>query len=253
MVLIKKIINKIFYLLGFELKKRKSFHDSIELIKRIEKVNPIIFDVGANEGQSIKEYLNIFNNPEIHSFEPLYEESKVLKIKYGNWKNIHINCFALGSRTTEKKLNVSGHSRTSSFLNFTPDSEFLKVRSEQLGIDAHKYVVSTQKVMVNTIDRYCKSNKINHIDLLKIDTQGYELEVLKGAREFLENQKINIIKVEIMFDNVYEKFFTFSDYENLINPEKYRFVKIDIRDGNIFNKSYAGDLYFFNKKYFKLK
>lgn len=61
MVLIKKIINKIFYLLGFELKKRKSFHDSIELIKRIEKVNPIIFDVGANEGQSIKEYLNIFN------------------------------------------------------------------------------------------------------------------------------------------------------------------------------------------------
>ena len=54
--------------------------------------------------------------------------------------------------------------------------------------------------------------------MLKIDTQGYEDKVLIGCQETLKKNKIKAIIVEIMFDNVYEKYFSFSDIEKYINP-----------------------------------
>ena len=60
------------------------------------------------------------------------------------------------------------------------------------------------------------NKKINKIDVLKIDTQGYEDKVLKGSILNLRRNNIKAIVTEIMFDNVYEKYFSFSDIEKYI-------------------------------------
>jgi FkbM family methyltransferase len=61
------------------------------------------------------------------------------------------------------------------------------------------------KIDVNTVDNYVKQNNINHIDYLKIDTQGYEEEVLKGSIETLKSGIVKYIEVEIILSNYYEK------------------------------------------------
>ena len=69
----KKLLKKIFNLFGYKVSKNNSkdnfrFEDLTKIL--ISKDNPLVFDVGANKGQSITKYKNLFNNPEIHSFEP---------------------------------------------------------------------------------------------------------------------------------------------------------------------------------------
>ena len=90
--MIKKIIKKIFYILGYHFSsidkkyKKLSFNDIHKAI--IDKDNPIIFDVGANKGQSIRRFKNIFPKSTIHAFEPIKEEFVKLQEEFKNDKSI---------------------------------------------------------------------------------------------------------------------------------------------------------------------
>ena len=53
------------------------------------------------------------------------------------------------------------------------------------------------KIKLDTLDNYCKDNKIVHIHALKIDVEGFELDVLKGARNMLKNKAIDFIQFEL--------------------------------------------------------
>ena len=77
-----------------------------------------------------------------------------------------------------------------------------------------------------TIDSYVKANDIKRIDLLKIDTQGYEKECLLGAKNSLKLGIIKMLKLEIMFSNYYSKNSSFFEIENIINPLGYRLLNI---------------------------
>ena len=80
--MIKKAIKKIVRSFGYDIKKiNKKFYDvSFEdILKNNLSNDPIIFDIGANKGQSIEKYLKIFKNPQIHSFEPIKSEIDILK------------------------------------------------------------------------------------------------------------------------------------------------------------------------------
>jgi hypothetical protein len=56
-----------------------------------------------------------------------------------------------------------------------------------------------ETVQIDTIDLYCSRNEIRKIDLLKIDTEGFEIEVLKGAHEMLSQGKVSLIYCEVGF------------------------------------------------------
>ena len=91
-----------------------------------------------------------------------------------------------------------------------------------------------ENVKITTIDNYCLDKKIDKIDLLKIDTQGYEDKVLEGSKISFEKEKVRAVITEIMFDNVYEKYFSFSDIEKHILPYNFRMVGIDLSNNNLF-------------------
>ena len=75
--------------------------------------NPIIFDVGSNEGESIDFFLNLFENPTIYSFEPEKKSYQKLLKKYGENKTINLFNLALGDKKEELKLKINIKSSTS--------------------------------------------------------------------------------------------------------------------------------------------
>ena len=104
-----------------------------------------------------------------------------------------------------------------------------------------------------TLDNYCLQNNIEKIDILKIDTQGYEDKVLQGSQEILKKEIVYSVESEIMLDDVYEKYFTFNDLEKFLVPNNYRLVGIDITNNNLFSGIvFFADILYFNKKKFKL-
>ena len=75
---------------------------------------------------------------------------------------------------------------------------------------------------------------------MKIDTQGYEVNVLEGAKNTLKKKKISIIETELILDDVYEKHATFFQIEKYLIPNNYRLVAVkpmnynNFFEGNIF-------------------
>ena len=174
--------------------------------------------------------------------------------KFKNNKNIFLNNCALGDKT-EKEFNVTAKTGNSSFNKINPGTDWLKLRSKQYNTSEEGYVTSIQKVNVIKLDDYCKDNNVGVIDLVKIDTQGYEDKVLEGSLNSIKQNKIKAIVTEIMFDNVYEKYFSFSDIEKFIIPYNFRMVGLNLMNNN--NNLFSGlvfvaDVYYLNKHYHKI-
>ena len=249
---IKKTLNK----LGYDLKRidPETFKFSFDkLLKDNISQNPIIFDVGANKGQSIEKYLEIFTNPIIHSFEPIKSDFEIMKEKFEGNKNVYLNNFALGEREEEKEFNITVKTGNSSFNKINLGTKWLKTRSKEHNTSEHGYTALVEKVAIKRLDDYCKDNKISHIDLLKIDTQGYEDKVLEGSMDMIRNNKIKTIKTEIMFDDVYDKYFSFSDLEKFLIPNNFRMVAIDLANNNLFTGLvFFADVYYFNRNFYSI-
>ena len=112
-------------------------------------------------------------------------------------------------------------------------------------------------VQTQTLDNFCLEKKINNIDVLKIDTEGNELNVLKGAKKLLEQNKINIIYTEISETKkrFLEKEKSVIDFLNSYNFELKK--KYQIKSFSILSDLKASDNLFINKaltnqKYFSI-
>ena len=253
----KKIIHNIFKVFGLNVSrinpeiKDLSFDDIYKL--KIKK-KPIIFDVGANRGQSIERFKKIFDKPIIHAFEPIKFEFEKLKDKYKNDENVILNNFAVGDKEEKKEFYITAKTGTSSFNKLTPNTNWLKTRSKQFNTSLENYTKEVVEVNVITLNKYCEDNQINEIDILKIDTQGYEDKVLMGCKKILEKNSITAVETEITFDNVYEKHLSFSDLEKFLLPHNFRFCGINIASNNLFSGIvFFADLLYFNQNKINLK
>lgn len=205
--LVKKILNK----LGYELiKYRPNLNDSLKHL--INKENAIIFDIGANKGQSIKRFKKIFINPSIYSFEPIKECFDELILNFGN--DVKIFNLALGENNETKTLRINQDSGTSSFYKINQGYNNLHGNKE----------IRKQQVKVDTLDRFVKKNNIQFIDLIKIDVQGFEEKILLGAKNILHNVKC--IEVEIILTNYYNNISSFNTIESIL--KKYDFILYNI-------------------------
>ncbi len=127
--MIKKLLIKQINKLGIDLKRYNPKNKEInfdDLLKDKISNNPIIFDVGADKGQSIEKYLKIFDKPIIHSFEPNKTQFDLMCSKFRNNKNIYLNNFALGDKTEEKEFNVTAKTGNSSFNKINLGTDWLK-------------------------------------------------------------------------------------------------------------------------------
>jgi len=147
---------------------------------------PTIFDVGANIGQSSVWFLKTFPRARIHAFEPVGAIFATLEAnteKLGNVKCIHS---ALGARTE----SISIPRVSSSSIQTT------QVLADFGDASAEAY----EEIDVLTADDYCDANGIDRIDVLKTDTEGFDLDVAKGAKRLLEAGSISYFIAEVTIE-----------------------------------------------------
>jgi len=148
-------------------------------VNQFIKEGDVVFDIGANIG--FFSLLAAFKGARVFSFEPVFETYKRLlkNIKYFNAeKDVFAYPSALGDFKRESliKFNINSSDRSTII-----DSSF-----QQMG----NFIL--EKINIITMDDFIKENKIKKIDFIKIDTEGYELKILKGAKNTIQKFKPKI-------------------------------------------------------------
>ena len=247
--IIKRRILDFFIFFGFRITKIARDRSNLDRLHKIFLKNlktPVIFDVGANVGQTVERFKKLNVNSIIHSFEPVKKDFKILTEKFKDDNSIYLNNFALGEKNYKKKFFSNNLPGSSSFSPLTPRTKWVKQRSWQHKIDPDKILDESFDCQIMTLDDYCKKKKIENIDILKIDTQGYEDQVLQGAQNLIENKKINYIELEIIFNKIYEKKLNFFDIEKYLNPFGYELFAIQ-NPGNLYDDYiFQVDVIYFN-------
>jgi FkbM family methyltransferase len=227
--MIRKSIKFFFNILGFDILRINSKYKKLSFDNIHKKItncnNPIIFDVGANKGQSIKRFRKIFPNSTIHAFEPVIEDFNNLKKEYNDDKKIFLNNFALGDNFGKGMFNITTSSLHSSFYKLNLNTEWIRIRSKEFNVTEKQYTTKTVPINIDTINNYCSINNILKIDILKLDTQGYEDKILLGSSNILP--KIKLIEIELMFDDVYEKRLNFYDIEKHLLQNNFRILALE--------------------------
>jgi FkbM family methyltransferase len=144
-----------------------------------------IFDVGANFGwYSVHMGKNIKENSIIHAFEPSPDAYNELT------NNINLNDL----RGNVKAINICLGNMTGSTKLYIPK----KLGSAFASLNLNNYKNETREVhaSIDTIDNYCKNNNIKQVDLIKIDVEGAEYLVFKGAISLLASNKKPVIIME---------------------------------------------------------
>ena len=193
-----KVKEKLFWFIRHN--SRNAFKDQRILLKNLE--SGIIFDVGAHIGDTVKLYRNYFPGYKIFYFEPFSESFDYLKSRFINDSNINEVETALGIKDGTKPLYVS---------NFSNLNSLQEPNKSAWGF-ANKKSVDVKTI---TLDQFCYENDIKHIDILKLDIQGSELDVLMGSKIILEKGNISLIYVEWQVVPLYEnhhKYFKIAEF-----------------------------------------
>ena len=203
-----------------------------ELLARAGVQAPVIFDVGAHVGESVERFKTLFPRSNMHSFEADSENFAKLRANTAAFSGLTLNNFAAGSAPGRQTFYRNVKSDTSSFNPVNPGSQWAATRSKQHNVSVEQFTAKQCEVELRTIDGYMADNGIARIDILKIDTQGFEDEVLKGCREAIAAGRIHVIETELILGDSYTRSLTFSTIENLLLPFGYKFCALD-RGGNM--------------------
>ena len=180
----------------------------------------IFFDIGAHKGESIKIYIKNFKVNKIYSFEPIYDNFKKLKETSDNLyddfpdTDINIYNFAFGSKKTISKIKYLNESSSSTINPIDTNTTYFKKKKKFLFKKNNENFYRDIEIKQKKLIDFVNQNKIKNIDFMKIDTEGYEYEVLLGCENFLKN--INFIIFEHHYHNMLKKNYTYSDINNLL-------------------------------------
>jgi FkbM family methyltransferase len=184
------------------------------LFRILKKEPKIILDVGANSGEYAMMLADRFKSAKIYCFEPIPANYQNLIKNTAGLNTINI-LSAVGSQKGNIKLYM-GEKNTDGTMA-TSYKEILDTIFSFLG-DVNQVIDSP----VITIDDFF-GDQTDEIDFLKIDVEGHELEVLKGASDHVNKNKIKVIQFEFNEFNIFSKSFM-KDFYQLLNA--YNFYRI---------------------------
>lgn len=166
-----------------------------------------IFDVGAHIGITALEYSDQFRAAHVYAFEPGSDNFRRMTSNLVGKPDIRRYQIGFGASERTATLFMDPEHPSMARLVEGPNS-------------------NSENVTIDTIDHFSAVNKICAIDILKIDTEGHEIQVLTGANRMLCSGKISIVKAEVAADpdsNYHTSFFSLYEF---LNPFGYRLFGI---------------------------
>jgi FkbM family methyltransferase len=192
-------------------------------------ITPVILDIGANKGQFASMSLKIIGSKaKIYSFEPSQVTFNHLEQNLNGYSNVKIYNFGLGQ--SNDQLTLYSNESTSGCASLY-----------QRNISGNVMQLM-EKVEIKTLDSFCEQNSINYIHYLKLDVEGHELDVLKGAKNMLLAEAIESIQFEFGGCNIDSRTY-FRDFFELLSP-KYDIYRL-VRNGFVPINSYHETLEIF--------
>lgn len=191
--------------------------ESYKIVSTLINIHdPVIIDGGSNSGETVNELSRLLPDAEFHCFEPdliLYDE---LKQRFKNIRSVNVSKEALGDKTGSAIFNINAARPTNSLLDV---SDKIEPELKELC-----QLVKKIQVPITTIDDYCDRIKLERVDVLKLDLQGYDFYALKGAHRMLRNVKI--VLVEALFSELYKGCELFPSILNLMIDEGFMLYTI---------------------------
>jgi FkbM family methyltransferase len=202
-----------------------------------------ILDIGANIGDVSIAALNSFPNSNVICFEPVKETFERLSARLNQYRSrVFLFNYALSDREGEAEINITTFHGANSLIS---QSKYHKV------LNPGVREISKQKVLMARLDDFSSKFPSQKIDILKLDVEGYELNVLKGGYRFIsENVDTIIVEIAPMRDTSWEEQALFEIFA-LLNRSGFRLINItDIHSVRGKNLCLAQmDCVFRNKRY----
>ncbi len=167
---------------------------------------PVVFDVGANVGDIAIRLANTFPPAtSIHAFEPALATYNQLVSRAARFDGVVCHQCALGAQASVQRLY---HGINSQLNRLAP--------ADPLGDG------TDEEVPVDTVDAFAASAGIDRIHVLKTDTEGFDVAVLRGAGGLLQRRAIDVVVSEASFDGVSDWHTRFDDVRDLLEPHGFR-------------------------------
>lgn len=228
---IKHNIRKLFWKIGYDISIYEPKSHSLARKKKMFESYAIdtVLDVGANVGLfALQLRKDVGFTKRIISFEPQSLAFEILKANAKDDPNWEIYNYALGDEEAKTRINIAGNSESSSLLDMLPSCEKSAPESKYIG---------SEMTQIKTLDSFFGNlfKQSNNI-FLKLDVQGFENKVLKGAEESLKH--INTIQMEMSLVPLYKGELLFSELYTIMTEKGFSLVSIE----NGFSDSVSGQL-----------
>jgi FkbM family methyltransferase len=181
--------------------------------QRLLRATPprVIFDIGANTGQTTAEFTRLFPAATIYAFEPFDESFQKLQAAHGTAPHVRLFQVALSDQVGTSRFYTSNHAVMASLLPLSSRAALLTQAT----------TAGEVEVQTTTVDRFCGEHGLKGIDILKIDVQGGELRVLQGAEQLLAAGAIRLVFAEVNFNELYDGQAFFHDVAGYLHQHHY--------------------------------
>lgn len=201
--------------------------------------DPVIIEAGAYNGNDSVYMSNFLPKSKIYAFEPVPKLYMDLVNKTQNYANIFTSQYALGDKNDTVKFYISAFNN-----NPQEPSASSSLLEPKEHLEYASYVVFNQTINVEmlTLDTWANSNNIDHIDMLWLDMQGYELNMLKACPETLK--RVKVIYTEVEFVEAYKDQYLYHDVVSYLNNLGFKILAQDFTPGE--SSRWYGNVLFIN-------
>lgn len=155
----------------------------------------VCIDGGANHGEITEAILQMHPTAHVHAFEPSPECQSILRARFANRPEVTLVASGLGNENGVLEFHRYANDELSSFLPLQAGTANPFHGESELALET---------MPLTTLNRYADQHGLNRIDLLKIDTQGYDLRVLQGSDHLFQTGSVNHVLVELNFLPLYD-------------------------------------------------
>jgi FkbM family methyltransferase len=140
----------------------------------------VLFDCGAHHGRVTREFKHLFPAAKVFAFEPAPDTHTITRANLAGINGVEVVNAAVGERSGVASFYTHPHSESNSMHQWA-DGQRVEVK-------------------VLALDDFCRERGITHIDVLKMDVEGFELQALRGIETMLAAQEIDVLYLEVRFE-----------------------------------------------------